>query len=344
VKHQAFGHLSGGLDREGRDFITVYYGVKDLGDMDAEPLPLGREPSAGSGSRFGIPPRPGSSLPWVESRDGKAELLFRLLNTLDVKVGLERSFKLFAGSLLADRFLLGFRRRDLAGDSAEKILPICRRIDMPEDFLQTFERHLPESTIVLFGFEGNETNRWFKAYLEFGNRIVDAVKENRGMPRPFPIHLAMKWDASDNSRKILAEYTCFPQISLPDIRRRLVERFYPGDRETPLRIVEAILQLAAGKADPSRWIYFEAHEPDNPRTSFDLNLYRAGLHMKELYPHLLDMVRHYAVPSESFQEVYDAVSSQFFGHLTGGADREGRDFLTVYFGEKGSSGSGAGGP
>lgn len=344
VKHQAFGHLAGGLDREGRDFLTVYYGVKGMEDMGAQSLPPGQEPSLDSGFRTGVPSRPRSSFTGVESRDEKAGLLFSLINALDVKVGLERSFKLFAGTLLADRFLLGFRRRDLGEDPAGKILPICRRIAMPEDFLQAFQRHLPESNIVLFGFEGNENNRWLKAYLEFGDRIVDVMKENQGRPGPFPIHLAMKWDASDNSRKILAEYTCFPEISLPDIRRRLRENFYAGNRGTPLEIVEAVLLLAAGKADPSRWIYFEAHEPDNPRTSFDINLYRAGLHMKELYPLLLDMVRHYAVPSERFQEIYDAVSSQLFGHLTGGADRQGRDFLTVYFGEKGSSDTVAGGP
>jgi len=28
VKDQKFGHLSGGTDREGRDFLTVYFSVK----------------------------------------------------------------------------------------------------------------------------------------------------------------------------------------------------------------------------------------------------------------------------------------------------------------------------
>ena len=59
--------------------------------------------------------------------------------------------------------------------------------------------------------------------------------------------------------------------------------------------------------------------------------------MKEIYPFLMEIIQYYSIPSEEFHNLYEAVKTQIFGHLTGGIDREGRDFLTVYFGEKGSS-------
>ncbi|HYL79599.1 MAG TPA: hypothetical protein VEU07_02235, partial [Candidatus Acidoferrum sp.] len=69
----------------------------------------------------------------------------------------------------------------------------------------------------------------------------------------------------------------------------------------------------------------------------DINMYRANLRMEELYAHLLDVGRQYSVPSTRLHEVYEPVKAQIFGHLTGGSDSQGRDFLTIYFGEKGSS-------
>ena len=41
-----------------------------------------------------------------------------------------------------------------------------------------------------------------------------------------------------------------------------------------------------------------------------------------------------SLPVEKFHALYEAVKAKKFGHLTGGIDREGRDFLTVYFTEK----------
>jgi hypothetical protein len=66
-------------------------------------------------------------------------------------------------------------------------------------------------------------------------------------------------------------------------------------------------------------------------------MYRANLRMEELYPLLVDAAEHYSVSTERLRELYEPVKTQIFGHLTGGSDREGRDFLTIYYGEKGSS-------
>jgi len=74
------------------------------------------------------------------------------------------------------------------------------------------------------------------------------------------------------------------------------------------------------------------NEENNPRSSFDLNVYSANLRMKEVYPFLVQMCRHYSIPDETFQALYEQVKDMIFGHLAGGIDRKGKDFLTVYFG------------
>jgi hypothetical protein len=51
----------------------------------------------------------------------------------------------------------------------------------------------------------------------------------------------------------------------------------------------------------------------------------------------LKEVRESLIELEQFDELCKAVKTQKFGHVSGVTDRQGRDFLTVYFGERGSS-------
>jgi hypothetical protein len=338
VKDKTFGHLSGGIDREGKDFLTVYYGVESFREEGAKTgLPADDAPPAAGADR--TTPGKNPFFIGVETRDAKAGKLLELVKRLNVPVGLEHSFKVLEKTLLPDRFLLGFNRNAVRQKPNESILDICRKIEMPEDFLEIFRKNLPKANVVLFGFEGTEKSRLYKAYLEFGGGFEKIFKENPDKPEPFLIHLGFKWDVSAASQKTVARYTCFPLLNAKDMLGRLSsDHFFGKKRKPPLEIVERIVNLAGCRVDPCEFLYFEAKEDDNPRTSFDINMYRANLRMKELYPFLLEMVRYYSVPAEQFHNLYATVKNRIFGHLTGGTDRAGRDFLTLYYGEKGSSG------
>jgi hypothetical protein len=80
--------------------------------------------------------------------------------------------------------------------------------------------------------------------------------------------------------------------------------------------------------------YFEVTEENSKRKSFDINVYQANLQLEELYPLLLKMCRHYSIPSGEFHALYEPFKSKIVGHLSGGIGRDGKDFLTVYFGGK----------
>lgn len=337
-KTQIFGHLSGGKSRDEADFLTIYHGVKDMWDQrcaeNHSETTSGDEAPEKIPSPANINPR----YKGVEEKEEKVALLFDLLYRLGAPVGLERSFKVSQRTLVTDRLLMGFRRQDVAGNPQDPILNICRRINMPEEFMNTFEKYLPSSNIVLFGFEGSKEMKLFKAYLEFGDRLAVALSKNPENPQPFPIHMAFKWNASDNSVKNTADYICFPAFTATDILKRISTQYYPGPPNShAFKIVERIIGLATERISPEDFIYFEAKESNNPRSSFDINLYTADLRMNELYPLLMDMARHYAIPQKSFHDLYRSIRPFIFGHITGGMDRSGDDFLTVYFAEKGSS-------
>lgn len=332
IRTKRFGHISGGMGREGTDFCTIYYGVEPVYGTRLRQAQRTGESLIAPGSD--LEPMQGPAYQSVEKTDKEAGRLLELVKGLRVPFAFERSFKMKEKTFLPDRFLTGFLRREVAPEQQEEILDLCRQIQMPEDFLGSFREDFLEANIVLFGFESNGAKRYYKVYLEFSDRLKGAVED----PHPFPMFTGFKWDVSDNSSKVVTRYTCFPSFVLKDMADRAARLFYQKGNENSYRIMEGIMNLAANRVGPNEFLYFEADEATTERSSFSINLYRANLRVAELYPLLLEMVRHYSVPKEQFNRVYETAKTEIVGHLAGGIDREGKDFLTLYFSDKGSSG------
>lgn len=331
VKDRIFGHVSGGIDREGKDFLTIYHGMQAFRKQEAGPAA-----QPGARQRGRAVPSADSHFSGVENRDKKAVELFEFVKGLNVPVGIEHSFKALEKSLLPDRFLIGFQRVSLWQDPDESILNICRRLGMPEPFQATFRENLSEANVVLFGFERSRNEVVYKAYLEFGAGFKKRSQADSGNGESVLMHLGFKWNVSDDSQKAVAQYRCFPMLTEKDMLERLSSKdFFKDERKGYLAIVEAILNLAVCRTHPYEFIYLEAEEDGNQRTSFDINLYRANLRMSEVYPHLLEIGRYFSIPREEYHRIYEASRNQIFGHIQAGIDRAGREFFTVYYGGKG---------
>jgi hypothetical protein len=108
---------------------------------------------------------------------------------------------------------------------------------------------------------------------------------------------------------------------------------YNEKDNSPYEIVKGILDLAASKVGNDKFLFLGVGEENNPRNSFDINIYRANLQMKDIYPFLLEMCRFYSVSENRFKKLFEPIEKQIFGHIAGGIDRKGKDFLTIYFGE-----------
>jgi hypothetical protein len=263
------------------------------------------------------------------SVDEKASRLFQLVQSLNVEVGFERSFKISERCLLGNRFLLGASTGAIKGKREESILDICTSLGMPEASLRSFKEKLPDADYVHFGFEENEHTCVYKAYLEFWERIKREIQDTHEVSKPFLLHLGFKWDASDNTKRSVTEYTWYPWLPLDDIVGRLLRILDPQKHGHSLETAKAILGLASARIPHQDILYLEVGEEDNPRRSFDINVYRAGLQVGELHPILLKAWQHYSIPAERWHDLYGRVASKAFGHLSGGIDRGGKDFLTV---------------
>lgn len=263
----------------------------------------------------------------------KAGLCLDLLRRLGVRPAFERSFKLKEKALLQNRFLLGFEKDAVGANPNEKILQVCEKIGMPPALMAPFMKNLPEASIAGFGFGENETTCIAKVYLEFGIRYYRAMKEKPDYPEPYLSHIGYKWDISDSSKSVVTEYTCYPAYTVEDMLEILSEGIYKDRDRHPYEMVKGILELAKSKGKEEKFLFLGVGEGSTHRNSFDINIYPAGLKVKEISGELLNIFRYFSLSEEQFKNLYDSIQTQIVGHIAGGIGRAGKEFLTLYYGE-----------
>lgn len=269
----------------------------------------------------------------LDAAGEKGALLLGLVGDLGVPHQYERSLRISAAGLMANRFLLTVDRRDLLGDPRARLLEICDRMEMPPALRSEAEERFEMTSCAHFGFEGDPGNIVCKLYLE---RKVpdDEARRARENGQPVLLHLAFKWQVGGGT-EVTTEYLWHPYLSAVEIERRLAEHVYRDGPQASLELASQVLTLAAGKVDAGMLQYLEVQEPGNGRRSFDLNLYNAQLQVKDMQPALYRMRDLYAARPGQFQALYDQIKAKTLGHLAGGVHRNGKDFFNLYYGVTG---------
>ncbi len=262
----------------------------------------------------------------------KRRLLLDLVTGLNVATALEHSFKISKGQLFENRFLLGINRAGQDSSLDDRVRQVCVDLDMPPAYIRAFMSRLKDANYIYFGFEENAARSLFKAYLEFRDKAEERIKEAAPAPDALLLHLGFKWDTSDRNRKALTWYEWYHALDFPGIFQRLPVMLPRRPGHDPLSVAEAIIGLASERVEPGKVQYLEVREKGNPRTSFDINLYKSRTRLEELKPFLLKLADYYDLDQQEFAIFCDRIASKRFGHLAGGTDREGRDFVTVYYG------------
>lgn len=350
----------------GRDLIEIFFGVEQARQAGTQEigirlvrrvsltLPVARQLAIGLDNALGNDraelggrgPAGGVSLPELGSRaqplrektPGSEEeidrilLLFRQVGSLDALIDFEPSFKLIDSRLLENRFLLGTSRDATDGNWGDRIILICENIGMPDNLLAAFSQGLRDANHVYFGVEKNDRTLLFKAYLEFRDKAEKEIGKADAAAGSFPLFTGFKWDSGAPTRQAVSSYTWYPSLPLPEIRERLGTTFGASRRSELLEIVENIAKTASERISPSDIQFLEVTEEGNPRRSFDLNIYKSGLLLRDVHEDLLRALRYCAIPRGRFERLYQRIKAERIGHLAGGVDRDGRDFMTVYYG------------
>jgi hypothetical protein len=256
----------------------------------------------------------------------KGRLLLDLIARLNIPHESERSVKLLPGVALTERFLLGLHQSHLTPQARTRLPVICKRLGMPEPFLAEFNAGLTSAKFIHFGFEQNESSAIYKVYLE--SNAAPALSAAPGNQKPFELYRGFKWDAANPAEHAITRYIAHPGMSPAEMDGRLAD-FAAG---IELDLSRAVLGLASERIEARRLLFVEAVEENNPRRSFDLNLYGAKLEVAELYPYLRQFARDRGISGEVFNTAYESHKHRTFGHISAGSDRHGRGFVTIYFG------------
>jgi hypothetical protein len=250
------------------------------------------------------------------------KLLRSLIDDLAVPHGYEYSFKMCEGLILSDRFLVTMDKASLGKNYRKRVIELCGKLRAPSLYLEAIESSIAEARILHFGFESSEKGGMHKIYLEFP---LPSLSE------PTLVHTSYKWDPLHPERRAIGTYMRHPVNSYDDtaerVRNLLAECHKPGAFE----IADELLRFAMPGLKEN-FHYLEVTEDGNPRKSFDVNFYGASLTMDDIRVLLLRMAARYSLSIEEFEARLKTVEKMRFGHITGGIDREGRDFFTFHFG------------
>ena len=262
----------------------------------------------------------------------RAAQLLQAVGAWEVPHQYERSFRITQASLQANRFLLTLNTKDIPGDAAAAALAVCDQLEMPAQLRSVAAENFGMAKCVHFGFEGEPESIVCKLYLE-RNVSADEAGQAQRAGEPVLLHLAFKWDLVKGGG-VTSRYLWHPFLSAAEIGQRL-DRIYRDGPAASVAVARAVLQAAAERAPAEKLQYLEVEEPQTSRRSFDLNLYNAKLHVRDIQSLLLRLREQYSVRPGQFQALYDQIKGMLLGHLAGGVHRDGRDFFNVYYGAMG---------
>ncbi len=225
-----------------------------------------------------------------------------------------------------NRILIGLESAVL---SPNTFFDIAFELGMPPQCQPLLMEQMAEANTLFLGLEERTGGTVCKVYLEFWDKVCAKVKST-GTRDPQLLHLGVKWDSSAHDRYEVARYTCFPLLSSPGVLRRMSEIYPPCGPRDGLDYALEIVRAAIRRNPHVFLLYLEASESDNPRRSFDVNLYKTGLLVGDVARELRAVAIRFGVGEELMEAQLENLGSRALGHLSGGIDRKGNEFLSVY--------------
>jgi len=197
-----------------------------------------------------------------------------------------------------------------------------------ERLLVSFEKILPDLSFVHFGYEERENTCGYKIYGEYGSNRK-AIPQ---MKAPFLIGLGFKWDVFQPERQVTTKYLCVPGLTQASMQARIEDTFQTKENAMLIEASKDILKQSLEKIPLNDVIYLEVSDGDGPRRSFDINVYDAGIRMKHIGKPVRMIFQYFSIPESVYGNIYNPRNEYLLGHISGGVDRDGKAFITIYGG------------
>ena len=180
-----------------------------------------------------------------------------------------------------------------------------------------------------FGFEEGKQGCTYKVYMEYWTDWREELEIKR-RSEPFVGGYGYKWDPASGRASALTRYTCHPLLPIDALLGRVANLY--GTAAKPVQVGRSLLETVGRRLPVERMLYLEADEEGSPRRSFDINLLRAKVLLGELHPLWMGMCEHYGIEPAAFHALFTPIRNEPFAHIQGGVDRDGADFITIYYG------------
>jgi tryptophan halogenase len=249
---------------------------------------------------------------------------------LGVPYGFERSCKIIGGNVFGDRYLLSVHRTALGADPLGQIRSLFAAVGTPEALGAELSSNWPGTDVVHFGYEAADDVEICKVYFEH----VDALRraQAKDSDRPVLVHRAWKWPLPAAQRCLVTDYTWRKAARGENLMTRISQFCEPaGDDHPSVRAIRKFREAADDAVVFNDLMLLEVEE-GTERRSFDLNLYPAKLVLRQVAPALDRLCDDFGVPRAQFDAVFDPILGLRLGHISGGYGRDGRSFVTIYFG------------
>lgn len=264
--------------------------------------------------------------------------LLSMIELLDVPFGLERSIKLGQGVINEDRFLAILHKSSLGANPEARLAWFSDKLGMPAAMLGVLMARLADADIVQFGYEGGAAGV-YKIYLEFP-ADVRAVRlaGASAVPGDVLVHLAVKWRAEAPHDAAITRYV-WPADArgIAAVDARLATSDFGG---LPSAVAaQAIVERARRRCEDDQIFFLHVSEEGSSRRSFDVNVYAAGIAVHEVETVLRNLASAYGLGNRDLNKLLTRLGPATLGNVSGGLDRKGRDFATLYFGVGGRKGT-----
>ena len=253
-----------------------------------------------------------------------------LVRRLGSPYGLERSIKFVTGNIYADRILLSIHADTLGESPVTRLKSILDETGFPASSIDQVLDLLPAAELIHFGFERNASGYLYKCYLENSVEYLTAVR--RGVRSSALVYTAFKWEPGKTNGLRVSEYTGHAGAELFTITNQIKEIYTENQTSSALAAILSIIEHVTEKNPQIMPMFMTVTEAENPRFSFDLNLYDASLHLNDFHDEVFLVSEYFGVDQGAWTGHYSRIEHMVLGHLSGGIDAMGEEFFTIYFG------------
>jgi hypothetical protein len=116
------------------------------------------------------------------------------------------------------------------------------------------------------------------------------------------------------------------------IAERIVVLCQGRPLQGPADFVLDILGRAVLRRPSSPPSFLEVEDEGTPRRSFDLNVYDSEFCIADIAPGFGKLSKHFGLDPEQSRHLEALPQRAALGHVSAGLARDGRDFLTLYYG------------